>query len=83
MHMIANIAHDTSYSADALIDLPAVVVIGGQSGMWPPSLVATSDFNLMFQRERAPLSRLSVGYVGDNCPFVHFFNTNKDQCPKR
>ena len=33
--LIADIllAHAISYSADALIDLPAVVVIGGQSGL--------------------------------------------------
>lgn len=44
--LVAGIAHTTSYSADALIDLPAVVVIGGQSGSCFPFLESESRAQL-------------------------------------
>jgi hypothetical protein len=58
-----DITHATSYSADALIDLPSVVVIGGQSGLFSPVFLTTAMFNLISQRAKAHSLRPSVGYV--------------------
>jgi hypothetical protein len=63
-YLNTQLAHATSDSAEALIDLPSVVVIGGQSGLWSPPLAITVVLNLLFQRAKVHSSKPSVGYVG-------------------
>ncbi|KAG2064865.1 hypothetical protein BDR04DRAFT_1122244, partial [Suillus decipiens] len=50
-----------SMGAEALIDLPSVVVIGGQSGLWSPALATKAILNPIFQREKAHSSKPLVG----------------------
>jgi hypothetical protein len=64
VYLTAQLTHATSDSAEALIDLPSVVVIGGQSGLWSPPRATTAVLNLLFQRAKAHSSKPSVGYVG-------------------
>jgi hypothetical protein len=80
--LVAHIAHTTSYSAETLIDLPAVVVIGGQSGLCSPSLAVRARLNCMFQRGKAHSSRPSAGYVSNIQSFCLFLIMIKINVPR-
>ncbi|KAG1748051.1 hypothetical protein EDB19DRAFT_238167 [Suillus lakei] len=65
-----------SMGAEALIDLPSVVVIGGQSGLWSPPLATPAILNFIVSAGKSSLVEAVSGVRRQIdslsfCPFTH------------